>query len=139
VANGPDHGDEPDLSTLVRGIVNDAETLIGQQFELLRGEIRQELGQAGVAALAMGSGAVLMATGGALAALMAVHGLHRATRLPLWACYGLLGGALGGVGFELLAAGRRRAAGVPLMPRQTVEALKENIAWLKDQAIPGAT
>jgi len=139
VAKESERAEEPDLSALLRGIVGDTEALIGQQFDLLRSELREELRQAGGVAVAMGSGTALVATGGVLAALTAVHALHRASRLPLWACYGLVAGLLGGAGAGLLTTGRRRAAELPLVPTQTVEALKENVAWLKDQAIPRAT
>jgi len=64
---------------------------------------------------------------------MVVHVLNKATRLPLWSCYGLVGGALGAAGAGLLAAGRREAEGVRLVPAQTMEALKENVEWIKEQ------
>jgi hypothetical protein len=71
---------------------------------------------------------------------MLVHGLRRSTRLPLWGCYGLVGGLLGAVGTALLAEGRRKAAGVRLAPPpETAAALRENLAWLEDQAHPQAT
>jgi len=127
--------DEPTLGELVREIAKDAETLIDQQFDLLRSEWRQELDQAKGAAAALGTGSVMVATGGFLTTLMLVHGLHRATRLPLWACYGLVGGAAGAVGVGLLAGGLRQAADVHLAaPPQTLDAMKENLAWIADQA-----
>jgi hypothetical protein len=139
VANEPERSEEPDLSTLVRGIVHDAETLIGLQFDLLRSEVRQELRQARSAALSLGGGAALIGTGGVLAAFAAVHALQRATRLPLWACYGAVGGLLGAAGAGLVAAGLHQAAGVRVVPPQTLEALEENLAWIKDQATPRET
>jgi hypothetical protein len=65
---------------------------------------------------------------------MMVHGLHRSTRIPLWGCYGLVGGRWRRPG----AAGARRAAGIQLVPRETIAVLREDVAWLKDQiAGPG--
>jgi len=139
VGNEAGPAEQPELTTLLGGIVQDAETLIGQQFDLLRSELRQEVLRTRDAALSVGTGTVLVATGGVLASLMVVHALHRATRLPLWACYGTVGGLLGGLGVKLLAGGLREAAAIPLVPRQSVEALQENLAWLKDQAIPKAS
>jgi hypothetical protein len=123
----------------LRGVVRDAETLIGLQFDLLRSEVRQELRQARDAALSLGGGAAFIGTGGVLAAFAAVHALHRATRLPLWACYGAVGGLLGAAGAGLMAAGLHQAAGVRVVPPQTLEALEENLAWIKDQATPRET
>jgi len=140
VETHPTKAQEPDLTTLVKEIIHDSEALIGQQLRLLRSEVREELDQAKDAALAIGAGAGLVATGGVLTALMAVHALHKATRLPLWGCYGLVGGLLGATGAGLLAVGRREAAGVQLAPPpRTTEALKENLAWLKEQTTQEAT
>jgi hypothetical protein len=135
----PERVDEPDLSTLLRGVVRDAETLIGLQFDLLRSEVREELYQARDAALSIGSGAALIGMGGVLTSFMAVHGLRQATRLPLWACYGIVGGLLGAAGTVLVSSGLGQAAGVRIVPAQTVEALEENLGWIKDQATPRAT
>ena len=83
----------------------------------------------------MGAGTVLVATGGILTTLMLVHGLQRATRLPLWGCYGLVGGAVGAFGAGLLVGGMRKAGDVHLaVPPQSLAALKENLAWIGDQA-----
>ena len=139
MGNEPERINEPDLSTLLRGVVRDAETLIGLQFDLLRSEVHQELRQARGAALSLGSGAAFLGVGGVLVAFMAVHALQRVTRLPLWACYGIVGGLLGAAGTVLVTSGLEQAAGVRVVPIETAEALKENLAWIKDQATPRAT
>ena len=139
MGNEPERADEPDLSTLLRGVIHDAETLIGLQFDLLRSEVREELHQARDAALSLGSGVALIGMGGVLASFMAVHGLQRATRLPLWACYGIVGGLLGAAGTGLVASGLGQATGVRVVPAETAEAFQENLAWIKDQATPRST
>lgn len=137
--NHPKRADEPELMTLVGEVVANAETLIVQHLDLLRSEVKQELRQARDAALSLSAGATLVAVGGVMGAMMTVHAVHRASRLPLWASYGLVGGVLGAAGVVLLASGGRRAASLSLVPEQTVEALKENLAWAKDQVNPQAT
>lgn len=124
--------DEPELTELLGEIAHDAGALIGQQFELLRSEMGREVRQAVGAAGSLGAGAALVAAGGLMATFMAVHGLHRATRMPLWGCYGLVGTVLGGAGAYLLAEGLREAEGVGFVP-ETREALRENIEWAGDQ------
>lgn len=122
-----------DLVSLTKGIVDDCEKLIAEHFELLRTEVRQELNHAKSAALRVGSGAGLIASGGVLTTFMAVHLLHKTTRLPLWGCYGLVAGTLGAAGVQLLASGRAEASQVqvPALPH-TLGALQEDAAWLKD-------
>jgi hypothetical protein len=126
-------GELRELSGLVQAIAGDAERLLGQHVALVRAELGEGLGRVPAAMASIGAGAGLVAAGGLLGTLMIVHGLRRSTRMPLWGCYGLVGGTLAAAGFGLVAAGTRRTAGIHLVPRETVAALREDIAWLKDQ------
>ena len=129
---------EPGFTELVDGIVTDAHQLISQHLDLLKQEIKQELLQVKSAAVSTGAGAGLVALGGILGTQMLVHWLHKSTGLPLWGCYGIVGGLLGAAGAGLLNQAGRQAARVRLasLP-QTTEALKENLAWLKEQTTVG--
>ena len=122
-----------EMSALVRAIAGDAERLVGQHAALVREEIREGLAPAPAALAAIGAGAGMVAAGGVLGTLMVVHGLHKSTHIPLWGCYGLVGGALAAAGCALVASGTRRAASISVVPRETLAALREDIAWLKDQ------
>ena len=123
-----------DLGTVMAEIVGHAERLLGQQVELLKAELGQAAREAGGAALATGAGVGLLAVGGVLSTAATVHLLHRATRLPLWACYGLAAGAAGAAGVGLLSAGRAKFGQLqgPLLP-QSAASLRENAVWLRDQ------
>jgi hypothetical protein len=131
---------EPDLLTLVGDIVRQSEELITQQFSLLKTELREEVQKAGGAAAALAGGAGLLAAAGLLSTQALAHLLHRASGLPLWACYGVVAGALGAAGGGLLAAGLKKAAHLDLgaFP-QTAEALKENLSWLKERVTTAPT
>jgi hypothetical protein len=122
---------------LLRDLLHGAEELILQQIGLLKSEVQEELHKAGGAALSYGAGAGLLAASGVLSTVMLVHLLHRATRLPLWTCYGIVAGAAGAAGIGLLARGQKLAADVqlPALP-QTRAALKDNLTWLKEQMTP---
>lgn len=127
-------GDRGDLPDLIGAVLHDTATLASQHADLLRAELRADLAEAGLAAASVGAGAGLTAAAGVLGSLMLVHKLHDATRIPLWGCYGLVGGALGALGAGLIASGVRRAAALDLVPRQTAAALREDLDWLKHQA-----
>src|SRR5205807_7770755 len=116
-----------EISHLAEGALRDAEKLIGQHFDLLKTELKQELAKARDAAVGISAGAGAVAAGGSLGTLMVVHLLHRVSRLPLWACYGAVGGALGLIGAGLLTVSVKRAAGMNLVPRQTAAVLKEEL------------
>ncbi len=116
------------LANLAQGALGDVEKLIGHHFDLLRSELKEELSKAKTAGLSLAGGGGAAAAGGLLGILALVHWLHESTRLPLWACYGLVGGVFGGAGAALLRAGVRQAADVQIVPRRTAEVLREEFA-----------
>jgi uncharacterized membrane protein required for colicin V production len=131
---------EPGIATLVSGIVGDGQRLIEQQLALFRREIESALRQARNAAISMALGAGVAALGGLLLVAMFVHLLHAYTDLPLWGCYGLVGGVLAATGALLLIIGGKGAADVHLLaPKQSTEAFKENVEWLKHQTTSAPT
>lgn len=115
----------------VEAIARSADRLVDMHAELLRAELQQSADAAIPALIAVGAGIGLAATGGLLASLTLVHGLQRATRLPLWACYGLVGGGLGAAGLGLMGSGARRLAAVRLVPRETIATLKDDLEWVR--------
>jgi len=132
--------DEPGIGTLLGGVVRDGQTLLKQQLELFRSEVKQEVRQlkTGVVSICIGVGIALMATIFLLA--MLVHLLHTYTQIPLWGCYGIVGGALALIGGGILAGGRKSVADVHLTPPPvSAQALKENIEWVTKRKTPEPT
>jgi Putative Actinobacterial Holin-X, holin superfamily III len=125
------HDDRTRPTELVETIVHDADRLLGLHADLLRCEFRQIAAEASPALVSIGAGAGLTVAGGLLGSLMLVHGLHRSTRLPLWGCFGLVGGLLGTIGVGLVVRGRRRLSGVSLLPRETLATLREDLEWIR--------
>ncbi len=119
---------EQGIGGLAQGALADVEKLIGQHIDLLRRDLKEELCRVKGAAFSLAGGAGVSAVGGLLGILALVHALHAATRLPLWACYGLVGGVLGGTGAALLRHGARQAADVHLVPPRTASVLREELA-----------
>ena len=126
------------VSEIVGRIAEDAGKLIGQQVELLTTEVKDELRKAATAAGEMAAGGGLTALAGIMSGMMLAHLLHRATRLPLWCCYGTVAGTAGVAGAALLKAGGAALAHVELVPPQTTQAVKENLSWLKDRLTPAS-
>jgi len=117
---------------LVTGILDDIKALMRQEVQLLRDEVKLEVSKAGRAASGFGIGAALTAVGALFLLLMLVHGLHEWTVLPLWACYGLIGGLLAGIGVALIVRAWSLAGSVRAAPRRTIYAMKENVQWIKE-------
>ncbi|QEH32397.1 hypothetical protein OJF2_08670 [Aquisphaera giovannonii] len=116
-------------------IARDAGRLLDQHGRLIRGEIRRGVRSAVPGVAMVGAGAGLAAVGGGLGALMVVHALNRFTRIPLWGCYALVGGAAATAGAGLMAGGARRIGAIDLVPRRTLGALKEDVSWIKSRLI----
>ena len=120
--------------SLISEIVADAYTLVLQELRLARHEFQEEGRKTATAALALGSGLTLAVFGGLFILLMLVHLLKALTELPLWACYGSLGGLLIIVAMTLFISGMKKVKQIQVVPARTVETLKENVQWFKEIA-----
>jgi len=123
---------EASLAGLVSGIVRDVQQLIRQEMALARGEVQQSLEKAWTAALSLGIAAVVGALSGIMFVLMVVHLLSwLIPGLPLWGSYAIVGGVLAVAAAVLVLVARERARAI--VPRQTIQSVKENVQWIKNQ------
>jgi Putative Actinobacterial Holin-X, holin superfamily III len=104
----------PGIASLLRGIIADVRNLFVYELTATKLEIQEELDQAKKVAASLSIGAGVSAVGGLLLALMLVHMLAAHTDVPLWGCYGIVGGVLTVLGAMLLYSGRRRTGRVHL-------------------------
>lgn len=123
----------PSMTALVGGIVSDAQQLIRQEMLLARREVQQELDKAKTAAVSFGAAVAVLTLGAILLCFMFVYVLHEAAGLPLWGSFAIVGAAFALLGGLLLAVARKQASDLSLVPRQTVETMRENVQWLKNQ------
>lgn len=122
----------PSLAALLGGIMKDAKDLLVQELTLAKLEGHDEVRQIKTAALSLGIGVGVAAVGGILLIVMLVHVLAAYTDIPLWGCYGIVGSVFGVLGWVLLASGKHKIEEIDVMP-QTVETMKENTQWLREQ------
>ena len=113
------------FSILLGGVVIDAKDLLAQQVTLTKLELQRELAKAKTAAIALGIGLAIIAMGVTLLLLMLVQILAVYTQIPLWGCYGVVGGMLALFGALLIASGKTKGAEVKLVPSSRVEMRKE--------------
>lgn len=133
--NSPPYNSEPTLAQLVSELVNDAKLLLRQEVALAKHEIRAEVHKSKVALISLGTGVGMAALGGLLLIIMLVHLLNALSELPLWMCYGIVGGICAISGITLLYIGKKRMASIEMVPQQTVETMRENVRWIKEKAI----
>jgi hypothetical protein len=122
---------EPSVTSLVTGIVSDAQELFKQQFELLKHEVRDDVRKTKEVGLTLAFAGGLGLVGGILLLQMLVYLTQwLLPELPLWACFGMWG-VLVGVGATILfLIGKTTLDTIDPVPEKTAQALKENVQWL---------
>jgi protein-S-isoprenylcysteine O-methyltransferase Ste14 len=123
----------PSMSSLVTGIINDAQQLMRQELALARREVQAELTKARTAAVAFGIGAAVGALAAVLLSFFLVYLLTWATGLPEWVWFLIVGVLFAAAAGWLFLAAKSKVEQISLVPRQTVETMKENVQWLKTQ------
>jgi flagellar motor component MotA len=134
-ATAPDvqHPDvsQQSVGQLVGQVTTDLSTLMRQEFELAKAELRAEAKKAGKGAGSLGAAGFL----GYLAAIFASLTLMFVLDLflPLWAAALIVTVLYGVIAYVLYSKGRKQLQTIDPTPRQTVETLKEDVQWAKDQ------
>jgi uncharacterized protein (DUF983 family) len=128
---------KPSLSSLLLGLMGDFKLLLSQEVRLARHEIQQEMAKARAAAVSAAVGVSLLAVGGLMLIIMLVHLLQWLTNLPLWGCYGIVAIALLSGGMVLVRKSKGRVSDLHVIPWRTVQTMKENATWMKEQAQSG--
>ena len=136
IASGP-HEDEGlrerSLGELFGKLSTELTTLVRQELELARAELAEKGKQVGKGAgLLSGAGVVGLLAGGALtAAIVAALDLAMAT----WLAALIVAVVYGAVAAVLALQGKGRIQeATPPVPEQTVDTVKEDVAWAKTRA-----
>jgi uncharacterized membrane protein YqjE len=119
------------VTSLVRGIVNDAQELFRQQIALFKAEVREDMRKTREAALSLVIGVGVTFFGVLLLLFCVVYAIGLA--LPLWASFLIVGGVVLAIGIGLMYAGKRRFESFNPLPDQSAQALKENVQWITNR------
>jgi len=124
--------DDRSLGDLFGDLARDMGTLVSQEMALARTEITEKATRAGkdIAMLAVGG---LVAYAGLLAIIAAVIVLMAERGVPLWASALIVGAIVAGIGYLLVQRGITALKHQDLTPSQTIESLKEDTRWAKEQ------
>jgi hypothetical protein len=129
----------PSIARLISDLLADLRTLMQQQVQLLRHEIEAEVGKVKRASIWLAVGGALLGLGGLFFIIMMVHLLQALTGLPLWACYGIVGALLAGGGFALVKSAMKLSGTVHALPVHTIQTMKEDARWIKEQLTSNKT
>lgn len=123
--------EERTLGDLFAELSQEVSTLVRQEIQLAKVEMTQKASRAGknIAFIALG-GAVIYA--GFLALVLAlIAGL--AEFLAVWLAALLVGLVVAGIGYILVQKGLSELKNINPAPRRTIETLRENKEWVKQQ------
>jgi hypothetical protein len=128
-----ENGSHPDRSVadLLKSIVDNVQEIIRSEVKLARAEVREEASKAGSAGRSFGIAAVVGLYAGGFLLFTMYHVL--ALFMPLWGaalCVTIVSGSAAAIMF---ASGKKMWKQVNAKPEKTIESVKENVAWLKDQ------
>jgi hypothetical protein len=123
--------DERPLGELFADLANETSTLVRNEVALAKVEITDKATIVGrnVASLFVG-GAVAYA---AMLAICAAMILALDTVMPAWLSALIVGIVVGIVGWMMISKAMTALRRTELKPRETVESLKEDAQWVKDQ------
>lgn len=122
---------EPTTTQLLSGIISDAQELMKQQLALFRSEVREDFRKTRQAAYLLVGGVVVAQLAAMLLCWMCVHLLSASfPDLPLWGCFGIIGGILALVGGGLALSAVLQLNSFNPLPDQTAQAVKENVRWM---------
>ena len=124
--------DERSLGDLFGDLARDMGTLVSQEMALARAELTEKASLVGkdIAMLAVGG---LVAYAGLLAIIAAVIFLLAAWGVPLWASALIVGAIVAVIGYLLVQRGISALKHQDLTPRQTIQSIKEDTQWAKEQ------
>ncbi len=119
------------LGELVAEMTAEVSALMRQEVQLAKVEIKEEVGRAGKAGGMLGAGGVAGYFALLFVSLALAWLLDQA--MPIALAFFLVGALYGIAAAVLITRGREQMKHVDPVPRQTVETLKEDAAWVKAQ------
>lgn len=126
----PDTTHSDSIPGLIRGILDDLRTLIREEIELARVELREQAGRARTAAISFAVAAIALAAGGGLLLIAIALGIADLLNWPAWAGFLAVAIVMAGGGLVALGAGRKQLREFHAVPEETVSSVKENSAWI---------
>jgi len=123
--------DNRSLGELFTELANETTTLVRQEIQLAKTEMTQKATRAGKDVGMIGAGGAL-AYAGLLAVIAAVI-IGLGQLIPMWLSALIVGLVIVGVGYVMIQRGLSELKRIDPTPRQTLETLKEDKEWVKEQ------
>jgi hypothetical protein len=119
------------LGDLFTGLTYDLSTLVRKEIDLARTETLEKVSQATRSVVFMVAGGMLASAG--LIALIIAAAVALANVMPFWLSTLVVGLLVLIVGAVLVQSGRSMLSNISIVPEKTVESIKEDTEWVKEQ------
>jgi uncharacterized membrane protein YqjE len=123
---------EPSIADLLQGIVGNVQNIIRSEVRLAKTEMTEEATSAGKAAGVLAGGMVLAMYAVGILLLSAVYALRGP--LPDWGAALVVGLVVAAIAGVMVKLGFDRIKNVNPKPEQTIESVKEDVKWVKQQS-----
>ncbi|MFN8489395.1 MAG: phage holin family protein [Caldilineaceae bacterium] len=123
--------DEPTLGDLFSSLTEDMSTLIRKEVDLARTETMEKVSSATRSVVSMVAGGMLAYAGLIGVMIAVIVGLSRF--MALWLSALIVGIVVIIIGGIMIMSGRSSLQKLSVVPEQTVESIKENAEWAKEQ------
>jgi hypothetical protein len=133
-------GQRPTLGVLLRGLAEGSATLIRQEVQLVRLEVSELIGALTSGVVSVVIGAVMLLLGGLTLLIgLILLGGDQWLRDRYWLAALIVFAISGGFALLFRMLGASLLSPRQLVPKETVETLKEDTEWVKQQLTSGAT
>jgi hypothetical protein len=119
------------IGSLLSGLLTDLQDLIRGEVKLARAEVKEDLTTAGRGIGMLGAAALVGVTGFIFLMLGLTYLLNK--WMQMWIAAAIVGGVLAVIAIALAMSGRRQLSATELKPDRTIDSLKEDQAWAKQQ------
>ena len=128
--NVPRYDDQP-VTSVLQNIVANVQEMVRSEVQLAKTEIKEESTKAAKAGSLLAGGAVLALYAFGFILLGAVYALSMA--VDAWLAAIIVAVAVGAPAAILIAVGRNRLREIHPKPQKTIDTVKENVKWVRDQ------
>ncbi|HKW98888.1 MAG TPA: phage holin family protein [Bryobacteraceae bacterium] len=119
------------ISEILDDMATNVQRIIRSEVRLAKTEVQEEAVKAGKGAAVLGSGAVVAAYSAGFLLLAALFALEIA--VPSWLAALIVAVFSGTIGAALVTKGITRIKQVHFRPERTINTMKENLEWAKNQ------
>ena len=119
------------VAALLSDLARETGTLLSQEIALLKAELQENLGRFGQGAGALAAGGIIAFSGWLVLLAAAVLGLSHV--VAPWLAALIVGLVVLAIGGGLLLFGKSRVNADALVPGRTLNSLKEDQAWIREQ------